>query len=323
MTDNVRRLAGKARRRARATLEWVGLPLLYGGLYVARLYRPTFHRTSPHIYRAADRLGVYPVIDHYHDPPVRVVPDTRQRERRLRVDMRDREQLALLEQFRFGEELKAIRRTPDGSLSPYYDNAAFAPADAQIYHSLIRHFRPHRVVEIGAGESTRFAAHALALNASYGHAAELTAVEPFEAAYLDELGARVIRQRVEELGIASFTNLQPNDFLFIDSSHLPRPGGDVPFLLLEMIPALPPGVVLHIHDVFTPRDYPAEWSRRRWFWTEQYVVEALLIGNARLEVLLSVSYLTERYPREFAAACPVAAARENGPTPSSIWLRTA
>ena len=75
MTDNVRRLAGKARRRARATLEWVGLPLLYGGLYVARLYRPTFHRTSPHVYRAADRLGVYPVIDHYHDPPVRVVPD--------------------------------------------------------------------------------------------------------------------------------------------------------------------------------------------------------------------------------------------------------
>jgi hypothetical protein len=322
MSGSLRRLAGRVRRKTRTVLELAALPLLYGGLYVARLYRPSFHRTSPHLYRAADRLGVYPVIDHYHDPPVRVA-DAHRRQRRLRVDMREREQLALLEQLRFGEELKAIRTTPDGSLSPYYDNAAFAPADAQIYHSLIRHFLPRRVVEIGAGESTRFAAHAVALNASDGHAAELTAVEPFEAAYLEELGASVIRQRVEDMGIDFFTNLEPNDFLFIDSSHLPRPGGDVPFLLLEMIPALPSEVVLHVHDVFTPHDYPTEWSRRRWFWTEQYVVEALLTGNPHLEVVLSVSYLTERYPREFAAACPVSAAHDDGPTASSIWLRTA
>lgn len=320
--NKLRPFAAKTRRRARSGLELVGLPLLYAGLYVARLYRPSFHRTSRHVYGAADRLGVYPVIDHYHDPPVRVALGALRRSRRLQIDMRDREQLALLEQLRFGEELTTIRRTADEPLVPYYDNAAFAPADAQIYHSLIRHFRPRRVIEIGAGESTRFAAHALALNASDGYAAELIAIEPFEATYLDELGVNVVRQRVEDLQIDFFTDSEPSDFVFVDSSHLPRPDGDVPFLLLEVIPALPPGVVLHVHDVFTPCDYPREWSRRRWFWTEQYVVEALLTGNGGLEVLLSVSYLTERYPREFAAACPVQPGREDGPIPSSIWLRT-
>ena len=113
-----------------------------------------------------------------------------------------------------------------------------------------------------------------------------------------------------------------NDVLFIDSSHVPRPGGDVPFLLLEIVPTLPSGVLIHIHDVFTPRDYPSEWSRRRWFWTEQYVVEGLLSCNPGLDVLLSVSLLLERFPEQFAIACPVPAARDDGPTPSSMWLRT-
>ena len=79
----------------------------------------------------------------------------------MRVD----QQLDLLEQLRFAAELIAIPRRSDGSLSPYYDNPSFAPADGAIYHSVIRHFRPRRIVEIGAGNSTRFAAHAIALNA--------------------------------------------------------------------------------------------------------------------------------------------------------------
>jgi hypothetical protein len=237
--------------------------------------------------------------------------------------MRVEQQLDLLADLRFDQELSMIPSGGAPTRSPYYDNASFAPADAGIYHSLIRHFRPRRIIEIGAGESTRFAAHALALNASEGDPAELIAIEPFEAPYLEQLGARVVRNRVEDVGVEFFSGLVADDFIFIDSSHVARPGGDVAFLLLDVVPALPPGVVVHIHDVFTPRDYPAEWSRRRWFWTEQYVVEALLTHNPKLEVLLSVSFLLERYPLEFGHACPVPAVRQDGPTPSSLWLRTA
>jgi hypothetical protein len=93
-------------------------------------------------------------------------------------------------------------------------------------------------------------------------------------------------------------------------------------LLLDVIPALPPGVLVHVHDVFTPRDYPEEWSRRRWFWAEQYVVEGLLTHNPRLEVVLAVDHLLREHADAFAAACPVPLPPGPGPTPSSFWLRT-
>ncbi|MDP9225673.1 MAG: hypothetical protein M3P18_17900, partial [Actinomycetota bacterium] len=160
------------RPHPRALLERAGLPFLYAGLAVARLYRPSFHRTSRHIYRAADRLGVFPVIDHYHDPPVRPALDTRRTRRLPGIDLRVGEQLNLLSDFRYADELRAIPSQTNGSLSPYYDNPSFAPADSGVYHCLLRHFQPRRVIEVGSGQSTRFAANALALNAAEGHAGE-------------------------------------------------------------------------------------------------------------------------------------------------------
>jgi hypothetical protein len=310
------------RPHLRALLERAGLPFLYAGLAVARLYRPTFHRTSRHIYRAADRLGVFPVIDHYHDPPVRPALDTRHERRLPGIDLRVGEQLDLLSEFRYTEELRAIPSQSGESLSPYFNNPSFAPADSGVYHCLLRHFKPRLVIEVGSGQSTRFATNALALNAAEGHAGELLAIEPYESPELERLAATVIRERVEDVGPHVFGQLEPRDMLFIDSSHVVRPGGDVAFLLLEVVPALPPGVFVHIHDVFTPCDYPTEWSRRRWFWTEQYVVEALLTHNTRLEIVLAVHHLLTRYPRELDEACPVPPGIVPGPTPGSLWLRT-
>lgn len=306
----------------RALLERLGLPFLYAGLGVARLYRPTFHRTSRHVYRAADRLGVFPVIDHYHDPPVRPTLD-RCRARQLPgIDLRVSEQLKLLAEFDYGEELRAIPSQSNGSLSPYYDNLAFAPLDGAVYHSLLRHLKPQRVIEVGSGESTRFAANALALNSAEGHPGDLVAIEPYESPYLERLGVTVIRERVEDVEPRIFGQLRANDVLFIDSSHVVRPGGDVAFLLLETVPALAPGVVIHIHDVFTPDDYPVEWSHRRWFWTEQYVVEALLTDNPRLEVVLTVHHLLRRHRERLREACAVPPGMVPGPTPCSFWVRT-
>jgi len=307
----------------RALLERAGLPFLYAGLGIARLYRPSFHTTSRHVYRAADRLGVFPVIDHYHDPPVRPALDP-SRERQLPgIDLRIDEQLKLLSEFDYGEELRAIPSESNGSLLPFYDNLAFAPLDGAVYHSLLRHLKPQRVIEVGSGESTRFAANALALNSAEGHPGELVAIEPYESPYLERLGgATVIRERVEDVGSEIFGQLRAGDILFIDSSHVVRPGGDVAFLLLETVPALAQGVVVHIHDVFTPDDYPVEWSHRRWFWTEQYVVEALLTHNPRLEVVLSVHHLLMRHPERLREACPVPPGRVPGPIPCSLWLRT-
>lgn len=314
----------RLRRGVRRLLEWVGLPLLYAALGWVRLYRPSFHRTSPHLYRAADRLGIYPVIDHYHDPPVRPpvrVPAGRRRRVLPGIDLRVDEQLALLAQLRYGDELRAVPLRPGSGVGPYYANPSFAAPDSQLYHSLLRHFRPRRVIEVGGGQSTRFAARALEQNGADGFPGALLVIEPYEAPELEQLGVRVLRQRVEEVAADVFAELEEGDVLFIDSSHVVRPGSDVVLLLLEVVPALRPGVLVHVHDVFTPRDYPEEWSRRRWFWTEQYLVEALLTDSDRLEVLLAVDFLLRAHPQAFAAACPLPLPPGPGPTPSSFWLR--
>jgi hypothetical protein len=307
----------------RRALEWAGLPLLYAGLLVARLYRPGFHETSAHVHRAADRLGVYPLIEHYHDPPVRIPARSGRQPRVLPgVDTRLDEQLELLAHLRYGDELRAIPMRQGSDNRPFFENPAFAAADSQIYHSVLRHFRPRLVIEVGSGQSTRFAARALELNRAEGSPGELVAIEPYEAPELETLGVRVIRSCVEDVDADLFSELEAGDVLFIDSSHVVRPGGDVVLLLLDVIPALRPGVLVHVHDVFTPRDYPDEWIARRWFWAEQYVVEGLLTDNPRLDVLLAVDLLLSERPEAFAEACPVPSPPGPGPTPSSLWLRT-
>jgi hypothetical protein len=238
------------------------------------------------------------------------------------IDLRIDDQLALLARFQYGDELLAIPMHSESHLGPFFANPSFAAPDSQIYHSMLRHFRPRRVIEVGSGQSTRFAARALELNRAEGSPAKLVAIEPYESPELETLGVDVVRSRVEDVNADLFSELEDRDVLFIDSSHVVRPGGDVTLLLLEVVPALPPGVLVHVHDVFTPRDSPAEWSKRRWFWAEQYVVEGLLTDNPRLEVLLAVDLLLNEYPAAFAAACPVPSPAGPGPTPASFWLRT-
>jgi predicted O-methyltransferase YrrM len=309
--------AGALRYRARRAAEIAGSPLLYAALGVAKLYRPSFHRTSPTVYRAADRLGVYPVIDHYHEPLIR--PNgARPRRRELpAIDFAVERQLRLLAEFDFADELAEIPWAPADELGPHYGNIAFPPGDAETFHNVIRRFRPSVVVEIGCGQSTKFAANALRLNGS----GELVCVEPYENPWLDRLGAGVHRERVEQLDLGFFDRLGENDVLFIDSSHVVRPQGDVVHLFGEVLPRLRPGVLVQVHDVFTPWDYPADWMRRRWLWTEQYLLEALLADSPRYEVVLALHLLHREHPEELRRTCPALAAGRDPREPSSLWLR--
>ena len=322
----IRRLArrfGLSRARLRSALELLFLPVLEASLHVCRLYRRSFHQTSPWLYRVAERTGVYPVIDHYHEPLIRVGgldATTAARPRRLPgIDLRIDTQLALLDQLRYGDELLALAE-PSGHLAPTYDNLAFGPGDAEVLYSMIRHLRPRSVIEVGSGHSTRFADAAMRQNAADGAGGRHVCIEPYESEWLAELGVELIRRPVEELARSEFEKLQGGDILFIDSSHVVRPQGDVLFLVHEVLPSLPSGVFIHIHDVFTPRDYPLDWLARRWLWTEQYVVEALLSDSTRYEVTLAVNHLFHDHRESLNRACPVLERRADKP-PSSFWIR--
>jgi hypothetical protein len=126
----------------------------------------------------------------------------------------------------------------------------------------------------------------------------------------------LIAKRIEEVELDVFARLGSNDVLFIDSSHVVRCGGDVNYLFLEVIPRLAPGVIVHVHDVFLPRDYPEEWLKEELrFWSEQYLLQAFLAFNAEFEVLLSVNHLSHRHWSELRDTFP------NAQGGGSFWMR--
>ena len=118
---------------------------------------------------------------------------------------------------------------------------------------------------------------------------------------------KVVQRRVEEIDVAYFDQLERNDILFIDSSHVVRTGGDVTFLMLEVLPRLSAGVVVHFHDIFLPFDYPADMILdRHLFWTEQYPLHAYLCENAHVDVLFASEFIAHDFPESLEQAFPKA-----------------
>jgi hypothetical protein len=125
---------------------------------------------------------------------------------------------------------------------------------------------------------------------------------------------------VQEVALARFEQLRRDDVLFIDTSHVAKTGGDVPFLYHEVLPRLRPGVVVHIHDIFLPWDYPEDWVLAGRAWNEQYVVKSFLAFNGAYEVLLGIGWLSTYHPDVLAEAVPgfPQSTPDGG---ASLWLR--
>jgi hypothetical protein len=183
---------------------------------------------------------------------------------------------------------------------------------------------PRRLIEIGSGQSTLLARHAIEANRRDNpeSTCEHICIEPYEAEWLEELNVKVIREPVELVDKELFRSLTADDILFIDSSHMIRPQGDVLFEYLEILPILNPGVLIHIHDIFSPKDYPEYWiSQKARFWNEQYLLEAFLSFNDRFKVIGAVNFLKHHYPDELASCCPILAEQMASREPGSFWIR--
>ena len=136
--------------------------------------------------------------------------------------------------------------------------------------------------------------HALFMNSEEtGHRDEHICIEPYRQPWLERVDdIKLIRGRVENSGLDWSSALSSGDLLFIDSSHMIRPQGDVLFEYLEVLPQLPRGVFIHVHDIFTPRDYPEKWVRDGvQFWNEQYLLEATLGNSDRYEIVAALNLL--------------------------------
>jgi hypothetical protein len=225
------------------------------------------------------------------------------------VDMNEAGQLARLSDFtgRFKHEYDRLPVRPTGIAHEFYlDNPSVPPVDAELLYCTIRDAKPRRMIEIGSGNSTLLAAHALRRNEAEagGHPCDFAAVEPFPSEVLrgGVPGlSRLITVPAQRVPLAEFEALGINDILFIDSSHVLKIGSDVQYEYLEILPRLRPGVIVHIHDI-------------------QFPFDSFLAFNSAFEVLWASNDMLTRHREKLAAAFPASFSLPRL-WPSSCWIR--
>jgi len=308
-------------------LDVLCLPIAASAAIAMKFIRRIGIGRLPRTLAAFRKLGIYPIRNHYYEPlfDARELKHSLDEDRALpALNLNIDEQLDLIGKFAYADELLDIPMDRESQLGFYYNNGFFEAGDAEFLYNIIRHAKPRRIFEIGSGHSTMMARIALAANNAddANYQCHHVCVEPYEAGWLDDVGVDLVRTPVERIDPGFFTQLEPNDVLFIDSSHMIRPQGDVLFEYLRILPALNSGVLVHIHDIRTPKDYPSSWiTKEVRFWNEQYLLEAFLSFNSEFKIIGAVNHLKHHYPHDLARCCPVLGKYIDDVEPGSFWIQ--
>jgi hypothetical protein len=275
-------------------------------------YRNTGSAALPQTTRALKKVGVFPIRNHYYEPLfddsflTKPLSDDRPLPG---IDLNPNGQLSFLRKLDRSSELAQMKlNEKSNDLSAFYiNNGNFESGDAEFLYQFVRAIKPNKIVEIGSGHSTKIARLALLQNlAETGRKATHTCIEPYEMGWLEKMEeVSVIRKRIEDCNLDWSTQLAAGDLLFVDSSHMIRPQGDVLTEYLEIFPLLASGVYVHIHDIFTPKDYKHSWivDDVR-FWNEQYLLEALLSNTDRYDVIAALNHLMHHNYDDLKKVCP-------------------
>jgi hypothetical protein len=201
-------------------------------------------------------------------------------------------------------------------------NENYESVDAELLYALVRSRKPGRILELGSGYSTLLIGAACRRNAEDGAQTEHVANDPFPRAQI--LGDRPPPPtRFEpipatEVPLDAFRELSAGDFLFVDTTHTVKLGSDVNYIVLDVLPVLAPGVVVHFHDIFIPWEYPRGWfETMRYYWAEQYLLQAFLAFNDAFEVVLPAQAVAREHPDRLAAAIP---SFGSGVSPGALWM---
>lgn len=269
--------------------------------------------------RAGGPTPPEPQVPAYYSPTFAAgdVPDEvwarRSPLRGVALDLDD--QLPLLEEVaRLGAEL--------AQTGFRFANAFYEHGDAEVAYGMVRWARPRRVVELGSGFSSHALAAACEANRRDGLEVRYEVFDPFprDDAPLPERGIDAIHSvRAEDVDEQVFTGLGAGDVLFVDTTHVVKIGGDVNRLVLDVLPVLAPGVLVHFHDIWLPFEYHRDLTAILGFnWSEQYLLQAFLSGNGAYEVLIALAALV-RVHRE--RVVPLFAGWDGSTFPSAFWIR--
>lgn len=295
------------------------------------------------VHRAALRAGVVVLPNHYYTP----VADVHELRRFRRiwanrsamtgVDMNVSAQAdELLRMVKpYEPEYRGNAPYKEGTTKGF--GPGFGYIEAQCLYGVLRALKPRRICEVGSGVSTYCTLRALERNESEGHFARLTCIEPNPSRFLRAMRGKsieLVEQPVQAVDPKFFRELEAGDLLFVDTTHVVKPGGDVIYLYLEVIPRLRPGVIVHIHDIYFPYLYQRDLLQLRnlFQWSETALLLALLVNNSRLSVLFCLSLLHYDAPTVLSSVFPeytpqpadngLCASNATGHFPSSIYLKT-
>lgn len=237
------------------------------------------------------------------------------------INVKANEQIQLINEIsKYYKDLPFL--TKNGASGSRYKPGmhAFSYTDAVIYYCLIRKLSPKRIIEIGSGYSS-----ALTLDLKESHLPHLdvTFIEPYPELLFslikksDSKDYTLLGKPLNEVSLDVFKKLESNDILFIDSTHVSKVGSDVNQIYFEILPKLKKGVVIHIHDVFWPFEYPYEWIKETRAWNEDYLLRAFLYKNPDYEVLVFNNFLNEHHSDQLSRLMPLTSRNSGG----SLWLR--
>ena len=222
----------------------------------------------------------------------------------------------------------AFPEEPQSGTRYYSENGGFAPGDATVLAAMMRHFRPRRIIEAGAGHST---AVMLDVAERDSMTVSIDCIEPDSVRLRsllrggDESRLTIHETLVQHMPLSFFATLEANDILFIDSSHVLKLGSDVSFLLLDVLPRLAKGVLVHVHDITTPFEYPPAWYDEGRAWNEAPALRSFLMFNRGFEIVFFCDYLVRFQQAALAAHMPRALrqpkAHTDGNASCSLWLR--
>jgi hypothetical protein len=206
--------------------------------------------------------------------------------------------------------IPAYQALGSGPDDPRWHERMFPALDCAALFTAVTKFQPRRIVEIGSGDTTRFMTRAAPASA------EIICIDPAPRRSIEDLPVAFIRRVLTEQDAELCATLEANDILFIDSSHIMLPGMDVDIEFNRIFPRLKPGVIVHVHDVFLPYDYPPEWRERRW--SEQNALVGWLFGA--FEIVYPGHYVVRQHgdliDRAFESF-PLCQIKDAG----SMWLR--
>jgi hypothetical protein len=239
----------------------------------------------------------------------------------LGVDLRNDAQWALLDELQPHVASMPFTDRPHGESRYGFINDAFSYSDGMFLHLMLRHLQPQRIIEVGSGHSS--ACTLDTIDGFLSSSTHCTFIEPYDQLLrsLMRLGdtdrVEILASPVQEVPVDRFRELQAGDLLFIDSTHVSKAGSDVNTLFFDVLPALAPGVYVHVHDIFPAFEYPWSWVSDGRAWTENYLLRAFLQFNDTFEIVLWPNLLATIDSQRLDASFPLSRKNRGG----SIYLR--